>query len=75
MDFLSLNEHIHQVRHEIQHAHERIADLESGKTKVRHRFIGGGDWVDITHQELDREKRLIAVFEGILARHPGADHA
>jgi hypothetical protein len=71
MDFLSLNEYLQHVRHEIKHTQERIAEMERGDIKVRRRFIAGGDWADVTAQEIGREKQLIAVLESILARHPG----
>jgi hypothetical protein len=49
---------------------KRLQDFTSGRFRLGKRYEDG-PWLDITEQWVERHKRLIAMFESILAA-PGA---
>ena len=66
---MDISETLNQrCREQLTGFRKRLEELESGQLAIGSR-VRGGDWVDITPEVIERVKRYIATYEGILARH------
>jgi hypothetical protein len=65
----ALDQFIDGLRYRIEHTRERIEMLKDGRLAL-HSLEAGG-YVDITHEAIAREERMLAEDERIVAMHDG----
>ena len=62
---INLETYAHGIRDALDECHAHMSPLEAGEIHIGSR-AQGGDWKDITEEMIDRHKKMITTYEGIL---------
>ena len=65
-----MDEYIARIKADIAQSRRQLAEFESGGIRIGRRGPGESTYTDITPQEIEHLRKSIAIYEGILARHP-----
>ncbi|WP_139069877.1 hypothetical protein [Tardiphaga robiniae] len=55
----------HGIREALDECHEHMSPMKAGELQIGKRATGG-DWQDITAETIDRHKKMVTTYEGIL---------
>ncbi len=62
---INLEAYANGVRNALDECHENLSPLEAGEMHIGKR-VNDGDWQDITAETINRHKKMIVTYEGIL---------
>ena len=62
---INLETYAHGIREALDECHEHMSPMEAGELQIGKR-ANGADWQDITAETIDRHKKMITTYEGIL---------
>lgn len=62
---INLETYAHGIREALDECHAHMSPMEAGELQIGER-AAGGDWQDITTETIERHKKMIKTYEGIL---------